>query len=206
MSDDVLQADGLFVVYMHTNEHNGKRYVGYTKLSLHERWRVHLKMARLGSQQLFHKAIRKHGTQPWEHRVLQECSSEIDAKLAEVRLIEEHASYAYDHPETGYNLTRGGDGTHGHRHTETARQKIGASTVRRCCKPVEQCDTQGNVICTHPSLKQAASNVGGLKNKISEVLRGLRPTHKGFVWRYALKGSLDHRTDRSSPFNATTMP
>lgn len=183
MSD--LQADEPFTVYMHTNENNGKRYVGYTKLTLLGRWHVHLKMARLGSPQLFHKAIRKHGPQVWRHDVLCRCLSEDDAKRAEARLIEEHSSYAYDNPNTGYNLTRGGDGTRGHHHTQDARQRIGTSTTKRCRKLVYQCDTIGNVITTYPSVQDAAVAVKGLKNKVSEAARGVRPTYKGFTWRYA---------------------
>lgn len=44
-----------------------------------------------------------------------------EAKIAEIRLIAEHKTYAYEYPETGYNTTHGGDGSGGHKRSEATK-------------------------------------------------------------------------------------
>jgi len=110
-------------VYKHTNLLNGKAYIGWTSLTIKERWEIHLKAVTAGSQTKFHNAIRKYGQgdDVWKHEELEIHISNDEAKNAEIRLICEHKTYAYDHPETGYNMTKGGEGTVGHKRSEATK-------------------------------------------------------------------------------------
>jgi group I intron endonuclease len=97
----------MFIIYKHTNRSNGKVYVGYTKFTLDERWKQHCKDARLGSDFAFHRAIRKHGLDVWDHCVIEECIdlSEEQVGAREMYWIAELAATTDKH---GYNMTHGG--------------------------------------------------------------------------------------------------
>jgi group I intron endonuclease len=224
------------IVYLVRNLITGKCYVGKTGRTLEQRWKEHVAFARPDSPMLVCRAIAKHGAEQFEVRVLDECDDAGVLNELERLWIKELGTFK----PKGYNLTLGGDGMLGWKHTEdakrrmslnrsgekncnsgktwgrnlrgwredervaygatrvkdgnpmfgkhhseSARSKIGAATSIRKMKPVHQCDSQtGAILHTYPSLKAAAVAVGGQKNKISEVLRGLHPTHKGFSWRY----------------------
>jgi group I intron endonuclease len=103
-----------YVVYKHTNRANGKAYIGWSSLTMEERWKWHCYDAVTARDSfVFHAAIRKHGSEAWNHEVLEICVSEAAAKLAEIRLITEHKTFRFEHPDKGYNMTRGGDGVSG---------------------------------------------------------------------------------------------
>ena len=72
----------MYVVYKHTNEINQKAYIGWTSLSIDERWHSHCYNAKNKSQYAFHRAILKYGTDGWKHQILEVHSSKEDAKLA----------------------------------------------------------------------------------------------------------------------------
>lgn len=109
-----------FVVYQITNTVNGKRYIGYTSKTVCERWKGHLKDARLGSTVHFHNAIRKYGEDAFVSEVLYKNNTSKDAKETEILMILDRS------PE--YNKTYGGDGTHGHPVTDETRLKIRQNT------------------------------------------------------------------------------
>ncbi len=94
-------------IYCHLNTFTRKSYVGYTKLTLLQRWEVHLKLMRRGSNLLFHNSIRKHGESCWQHEVICDHVNTLqEAKLLEKHFIEVLNTYGVH----GYNMTLGGDG------------------------------------------------------------------------------------------------
>lgn len=129
----------MHIVYVHTNVHNGKRYVGVTpKRSeplgdddlnnkafslMIKRWQSHCSAMRAGSELVFHRAIRKYGENSFKHMVLQQCSSLKEALQHEIRLIAELNSTI---DGNGYNMTKGGGGN-----VMTESQRI---KHRICCK------------------------------------------------------------------------
>lgn len=111
------------LVYKATNRINNKVYIGQTTKSLKERIRSHLKSSkRMSSKSIFHKAIRKYGIESFDWEILIECDNYIDLDLYELEAI-----VAYDAIENGYNLTLGGSGMHGYKHSNKTKIKISRS-------------------------------------------------------------------------------
>ena len=79
----------------------------------------------MGADQLFSRAIRKHGFEvfDWSELANVDCT-DVELDELEVRFIAEYGTYVGDHPEQGYNLTRGGEGVKGLRHTDDAKRRM----------------------------------------------------------------------------------
>lgn len=119
-----------YIVYVHTNRNNGKRYVGWAVVknqTAHEammrRWRNHCYDAKIGHICLFHNAIRKYGENSWDHEILEVMHTLNGVKRAEILWIAQYQTFAFDEGSHGYNMTLGGDGVHGYQHTSESRQK-----------------------------------------------------------------------------------
>jgi len=104
------------LMYQAVNSVNGKRYIGITKVGLHKRANRHRMTARWGGGAVFGSALRKHGEAIQFHPLVV-CPDFEYAKMLEVATIERLQ------PE--YNVTKGGDGCHGYRHTDSHRSRIG---------------------------------------------------------------------------------
>lgn len=101
-----------YVVYSHTNRLNSKRYVGWAKGSsphdaMKRRWEEHCRNKR---NDLFPRAIRKHGIDVWDHDILEVMTTRKEVTRAEKLWIAELKTFAFDEGNLGYNMTRGGDG------------------------------------------------------------------------------------------------
>lgn len=107
-----------YCVYIHTNKTNGKVYIGQTCQDINQRWRNGKGYV---NNKLFYKAIQKYGWDNFEHKVIFTGLTKDEADKTEIELI---SFYASNNPDKGYNLTIGGDGTNGYRHTDEARNKI----------------------------------------------------------------------------------
>ena len=105
-------------VYVHTCKANGKRYVGITTASRPElRW----KEGRGYENQLFGKAVRKHGWNNFQHEAW-ELTCESEMYYAEKYLI---AYYHTTENEFGYNHSSGGECRHlGCKHSEESKKKM----------------------------------------------------------------------------------
>lgn len=132
----------MFVVYCHTCKVSGKRYVGWTSMTLEQRWKIHCNRALKGSKLHFHNAIRCHGKSDdvWIHEILEECSTKEDARdRAEPLWIRQLEAFG----PKGYNMTSGGDGAPdvkpmlGRKHSEDARRKMSESHRRRAPETIE---------------------------------------------------------------------
>jgi group I intron endonuclease len=112
----------MYAIYIITNSLNGKQYVGITN-DIERRWRRH-KGANEG--QFLHRAIKKHGAEAFVFTHFADAFDADSAKAIERMLIVEHNTMA----PHGYNLTQGGDGTFGRKHTEATKEKIKASNKK----------------------------------------------------------------------------
>lgn len=98
------------ILYMATNAVNGKRYIGITKRGLKVRRNRHIWTANSGYGSVFGAAIRKYGKDHFEFRTLVVCPDFEYAKTIEIGII--------DRFQPEYNVTAGGDGTTGFKHSE----------------------------------------------------------------------------------------
>ena len=92
---------------------SGKIYIGITITSLKERRRLHVKEANSGSRLPFHAAIRKYGADNMLWEIIDTAASWEELCELERKYIAE-----YDSKNSGYNMTLGGEGTYGLKHSD----------------------------------------------------------------------------------------
>lgn len=112
-------------VYFIYNKINNKIYVGKST-ELEIRWSRHLRVAR-GGKELYptsfswiHAAIRKYGESNFIFRIIEILPTEEEALSREIKWISELRIAGY----SLYNLTDGGDGSSGYKHTPETIAKI----------------------------------------------------------------------------------
>lgn len=116
---------GVGIVYKSTCSVNGKVYIGVTSKTLKKRRQQHFQLSRTKNPNyLFHKAIRKYGTKNFMFEVIDTFNSVDERNVKEINHIATYNSFYLN--GSGYNMTRGGDGSLGHffLHTEEAKRKI----------------------------------------------------------------------------------
>ena len=111
-------------LYVVEHRDSGRCYVGWTSKPVTTRWSKHKSYALHKRQTYFHKALCKYGIAAFEWRVLQCFDSEAEARCAEVYWIERLREFGVP----VYNLTDGGQGTVGYRHSDETKAKISAAT------------------------------------------------------------------------------
>lgn len=114
-----------FLVYVHINKVNGKRYYGITSRKPEYRWN-HGKGYQKGH---IKNAINKYGWDGFDHIIIARDLTEDEAKWLEIEMIAAHNT---TNRKYGYNFTEGGDGCkgmkgekhpmYGKHHTEEWRQ------------------------------------------------------------------------------------
>lgn len=98
-----------YCVYVHTNKVNGKKYVGITSaLDPNKRWGDGKGYST--RQPAFHAAIRKYGWENFDHEILLTGLTHYMACKMESYYIEKLETYINEHPDKGYNMTKGGEG------------------------------------------------------------------------------------------------
>jgi len=104
------------IAYIAVNLFNGKKYVGITRTSLMDRRRRHFGDARRGLRTKFARAIRKYGSSAFDFSVLAIFGSYEEGQAEEARLIAQL--------QPAYNITAGGGGSFGFRHSSEAIEKM----------------------------------------------------------------------------------
>lgn len=92
-----------YILYMHINKINDKKYVGITCQTPSQRWR---KGKGYRKNKHFHNAIEKYGWDNFYHLIIKDNLTKEEAKLLEIQYIEKYSSNNSDY---GYNLSLGGD-------------------------------------------------------------------------------------------------
>lgn len=94
-----------YFVYIHTNKENNKKYIGITKqVKPENRWGVN--GCNYKESTYFYSAIQKYGWDCFEHEIIAEGLSKIEACQLEKQLI---AEYKTQDKKFGYNILEGGD-------------------------------------------------------------------------------------------------
>ena len=107
-----------YCVYIHRNRENGKVYVGITCRSPEERWQ---NGKGYDPKSHFGQAIKKYGWDGFEHDVIESNLTHAAANDLEIKMI---AKYDSRNPDKGYNITTGGDGSRGTKHTAETKEKL----------------------------------------------------------------------------------
>ena len=108
--------DESMVIYAFKNKTNGKMYVGQTQRTFGIRTKQHLNR----SDTYFDKALSKYGLNNFSYWILDRGST-----LEELNEKERYWITEYDCLwPNGYNLTVGGDGVKGYRHTDEYKRKM----------------------------------------------------------------------------------
>ena len=113
-----------FFIYTITNKLDMKQYVGIT-YRMRKRWNEHKSLA--NKKTLLGKSIQKYGSFNFEMQHVASALSWSDAKMVEKVLIQQLNTKV----PNGYNLTDGGDGTLGFKHT-----------AEECQRRSERCPTR----------------------------------------------------------------
>lgn len=117
----------MYYIYIIKNKINNKVYIGKTG-DPEERWNKHLSAARNeneGECFVVHRALNKYGSENFDFSVIEEVVAEPEVLEREIYWIAFYKSnicrYGNDF---GYNLTDGGEGATGHKHTEVSKLKM----------------------------------------------------------------------------------
>lgn len=154
----------LYVIYLITNLVNSKKYVGQTLQGREERRWLEHSVFYLNDNKILHNAIKKHGSENFEFKV-------IETDIPE-GLIDERERYYIKYYNTfyingqGYNMTEGGQGVHGYLHTEETKQQIKESNLTAWQRIKEEEPERYAQLCLNRSL----SNKGKPKSDAHKAL------------------------------------
>lgn len=116
----------IYSIYKATNIKNGKCYIGFDS-NWPARQKEHKRDA-VGSDLIFHKAIRKHGWDNFTWEVIyQSKDGDHTLNVMESYFISLYCSHVFSPNSNGYNMATGGGGTLGMVHTEATKRKISNS-------------------------------------------------------------------------------
>ncbi len=108
-----------FVVYIHTNNINGKKYIGITSQNVNRRWR---NGQGYYQNEHFYRAICKYGWDNFTHQIVKAGLSKEAACELEKQLIKEYRTIE---EQFGYNKSTGGEFPgEGQKMSESTKQKM----------------------------------------------------------------------------------
>ena len=129
--DTCKELDTMNEVYLITNRVNGKRYVGITCRGYLERFKEHVHESLSGSTCILHNAIRKYGVANFDVMMLESNISDSDIENKEQEYIKLYNTFYTS--GIGYNMTEGGGGMCGYKHTEEVKHRISRSLMGHEC-------------------------------------------------------------------------
>lgn len=156
------------IVYILTNTVNGKKYVGATTRTKRERMGEHLYETRRGrSDNPLYEDMRRYGFEKFDFRVLSVALNKEALAALEIFWTRELCTRS----PNGYNLTDGGVGTLGMKHSAEVRAEITARNLGRKDTPATRA-------------KRSESAIGNTN------ARGNRGKSKSAEWRAKMSASL----------------
>ncbi len=135
------------VIYITTNLINGKKYIGKS---------INCKNSYLGSGKIFKQALKKYGKQNFKKEILEECLNEEELNKQEIYWINK---YNANNDENFYNITEGGEGCSGFKHSDDFIKKM---------KTLERSDTwKKNISKGLTGIKHTAERIEN--NRLSQI-------------------------------------
>lgn len=108
-------------VYKITNKVTNKIYIGITNQGSGARYRHHWYESRIGEPSPIHRSMAKYGEDNFTLEIIDFADTYDELKEKEKYWIKQYNS---TDKSIGYNLTEGGDGTFGRKHSEETKDKI----------------------------------------------------------------------------------
>lgn len=161
------------IIYKATNIINGKVYIGKTVQTLKQRKYVHKSYSKRDTSDkkvIFHNALKKYGWENFKWEILCECDDYNLLGIRETMKIIVNNSHYID--GYGYNMTYGGEGCLGYKHSESARKKISKSKTGEN-NPMFNKTTTG--FKGHKHNKKSRENIS---NSLSESWKNLSSEEK----------------------------
>lgn len=110
-------------IYIVINDINHKVYIGQTSTSLNQRWYEHTR-SDINNGSHFHNALLKYGVDKFHMYLLEKCATD-KLNEREIYYISIFNSY-----KNGYNMTPGGAGVAGYKHTDENKLKMSQASKR----------------------------------------------------------------------------
>lgn len=107
------------IIYKATNIINNKSYIGQTHFSLEQRKRSHINEGR-NDNLYFHNALKKYGYEKFNWSIIESCENKEELDEMEFHYIKQYNTIS----PNGYNLTYGGEGSHGRKLSNETKEKI----------------------------------------------------------------------------------
>ena len=115
-------------VYKITNKVTNKVYIGITNQGSGARYRHHWYESRIGEPSPIHRYMAKYGEENFTLEIIDFADTYDELKEKEKYWIKQYNSIDRT---IGYNLTEGGDGTFGRKHSEETKEKIRQKALGR---------------------------------------------------------------------------
>jgi group I intron endonuclease len=150
----------MYKVYRIKNNINGKFYIGYTKLSLNKRWKLHINS---GSNRMpIYRAIQKYGHENFTITLLEDFDTKQDAVKREIELIAElKPCYNAHQGVTGGPMYGSMNGMFGKTHSKEWKEK-------------KRADMLGE-----KNYMYGKTHSDEVKKKLSEMKKGTKSLNKG---------------------------
>jgi len=171
-----------------TNQLNGKIYIGQTARTLKDREYYHIRDTFINNSKCaIHNAIRKYGLENFKFKTLFHCTSKADMDKKEKEMITSMQSKG----PGGYNLTDGGEGSFGFKHTEESKAKVRLANLGRKMSK-EEIEKRKK---SHSHKKMSAEH----KERLIKISRNRKMTdeQKAKMSRLGKKHSIETRTKMS---------
>ena len=120
-------------IYLITDITNGKKYIGQTFKEIQDRFNDHWNEAQRQIKKgdttcYLHNAMVSHGIENFKLELIEANIPENKIDLKESYYIDLYKTYYLN--GTGYNMTTGGQGIHGYKHSKDGKKKISEGSIR----------------------------------------------------------------------------
>lgn len=193
--------NNMFKTYKITNNITSKIYFGYTRGTIRNRLSGHYSEPR---NTLISRSLRKYGKANHTIELIQEYTTKNIAKRNEIKLIATNKTNRRKYPNgNGLNMTDGGEGAYGYKHTKILRAKWkrerkGTNTGPRLSlrgasasnsRPVFQFTLDGKLLKEYVSIREAAHAIHTNEANISKCCLQYKSnkTVKGFYFSFINK-------------------
>lgn len=171
--------------------------MGLTEKSAEHRFYDHVRYSNYDSKTLICKALKKYGKENFELSELETCNSHKELTIAEIKWIAELKTYVGDKDSHGYNLTRGGEGMTGFKHSEQSLQKMSETHKGRKASEETKLKRSKSMMGKNTGKKRSLET----RKKQSDLKKGKKPWNIGISYSEEQKKNLRKFHIKNIPWN-----